>query len=600
MTFSTRPVFRKNMLPALFCLVALLLQGLGAWAAPAPSVAAVMDEVVPKLATTLGAAELAALDDAAILALLTPEQRRILASEYWSFTVNVPVLVSVVRDTEQKTAPFWLEEAGFTKTGGVVRNDSYTYEVWQKAFPAGPVGLGINGFDRHRPHYFVGVGPQQDGGTVEITGAVPGPQEVFQFAKGATIYHDWPDLVVTEMPAELAGHLLLPTIRGRAREAQLIEAFRQTPHPSSATPDMPVLTWGGDPKTTQTIQWRGAVTEKTSGVVYFREKAVEGGWATAETESVELLADRNILNDPRVMWFTATLRGLKPGTGYEYAIGAADGPGGEFRTAPDGQTPFSFLWMSDTHNRDESVPLLKTAWEKYPDAAFLTISGDLVGTGQQRDDWDRLFVNYADFLRQRPLVPSIGNHDAIDGLGSDLYRSLFRLPDNGPAGFKRGQSYSLRYGNLLLVSLDVTDDIAAQTAWLDRTLGETDALWKVAVFHFPPYALDEEYPDIVAEWGTLFDKHHVDLALSGHVHYYMRTWPTNGGKRVDSPEEGTVYLISVAVSGRPGPKLRPPRAEVADFSGVPTCQAFVVDGNRLTMNALTPDGAVRDTFTLEK
>jgi hypothetical protein len=45
-------------------------------------------------------------------------------------------------------------------------------------------------------------------------------------------------------------------------------------------------------------------------------------------------------------------------------------------------------------------------------------------------------------------------------------------------------------------------------------------------------------------WGSLFDKYHVDLALQGHDHAYLRTYPMNAGKRVESPAEGTVYIVS--------------------------------------------------------
>ena len=588
---------------AVLCLSVMTLLASGVAAATQSPVASVMDELVATLCEGRSFEEVSALDNTAIMAVLTPEQRRVLSTEYWAFDVNVPVIVSVVRDTAQETPPFWLEERDFEKTGLTVCNENYTYEVWQKQFPAGRVGLGINGFDRHRPHYFVGVGPQNTADTVAISNAVPAPQEVYPFAKGSSIYHDWPDLVITEMPESLKGHLLLPTIRGRAREAQLIGVFRQTAHPSSETPDMVTLTWSDNPQTTQTIQWRVSLANDNPHAVYYRRKGTEI-WAAAASES-NVLDDRNIINDRSVRWHRATLCDLQPDTDYEYAIAATgESPTaavGEFRTAPahDG-APFTFLWMSDTHNNPAGIPLLEKAWELHPDAAFLTISGDLVGTGQQRDDWDTLFANYKKFLRHRPIVPSIGNHDAIDGLGSELYRTLLHLPDNGPEGFQRGQSYSLRYGNLLLVSLDVTADVAAQRPWLEATLRDTDAQWKVAVLHFPPYALREDYPDIQQEWCSLFDAYHVDLALAGHVHYYLRTFPLRDGEIMDNPEDGTIYLLSVAVPGRERPPIKPRYAEVVDLSGIPTCTAFIVEDNRLVMRAYDADGNVRDTFTIEK
>lgn len=582
----------------LFCIAA------SGWAQMQP-IAEVMDVLVTTLCEGRSMEELAALDDAAIMETLTPEQRRILGEDYWRFDISGPAVVSVMRDVEQPVVPFWLEDRGFVKTELLVRNELYTYEVWRKSFPTGAVGLGINGFDRHRPHYFVGIGPDSPDTTVSVSNILPPREGPYVFDVGASIYQDWPDLTLTEVPEVLQGHWLLPTIRGRAREAQLLSVFRETLHPASETPDMIVLTWSDNPKTTQTVQWRTAETAPSKPRAQYRRhgQTAEAAWHVVEAETTGLY-DRNIVNNRKVRWHRATFSGLLPDTDYEYLVGDADanetvGPF-VFRTAPDTDRAFTFLWMSDTHSREESIPLLRQAWDKHPDTAFLTISGDLVGTGQQRDDWDLLFHNYAFFLRERPLMPSIGNHDAIDGLGSELYRTLLHLPDNGPDGFERGQSFSVRYGNLLLISLDVTDDIALQRPWLEATLRDSDALWKVAVLHFPPYALDREYPDIEHEWCSLFDQYQVDLALSGHVHYHLRTWPLKNGVRAESSEAGTRYLVSVAVPGRIYPTDTPEYAEVVKTDGKATCTAFTIDGSRLIMNSYAADGALYDALILEK
>ncbi|MFH0824444.1 MAG: metallophosphoesterase, partial [Pseudomonadota bacterium] len=139
--------------------IAFLCLLFAAWAevsAEAP-VQAAMDRIVARLCAALSPDDLMKLDEAAIQPYITPEDRRVLAGEYWCFDVDVPVIVSVMRDVEQPVAPFWLPEAGFKKTDLRVCNEEFQYEVWQKSFDAGRVGLGINGFDKHRPHYFVAV-----------------------------------------------------------------------------------------------------------------------------------------------------------------------------------------------------------------------------------------------------------------------------------------------------------------------------------------------------------------------------------------------------------------------------------------------------------
>ncbi|NLV40193.1 MAG: metallophosphoesterase family protein [Candidatus Hydrogenedentes bacterium] len=586
-------------LRALALLLALFMGALPS-VAEVPAVAGVMDALVARCLEG-DAAFRDGLQPDAVLGLLTPGQRETLSTAYWTFEVSAPALVSVVRDASQQELPFWLEERGFAKTDLVVKNENYTYEVWQKAFPAGRVGLGINGFALHRSHYFVGVGPAEKGGSVTVTGAVPVYGAPMPFARGAYTYLDWTDLLLEEVPeGAFEGHTLLPTIRGRARETHLVGAFREAAAPSTPAPDLVTLTWSGDARTTMTVQWRTSPATEQGTVLYREAGRAEAPFAEAAATRA-VLEDRNLINDRKAHWFTAELAGLAPGTRYEYTVGAGpDGPRSApavFETAPDGDAPFTFLWMSDVHNKKDSVPLLETATRLHPDAAFLAISGDLVGMGQYRDDWDALLGNYADFVRRRPLVPSIGNHDAIDGLGSELYSALFRLPDNGPEGMAPGKTYALNYGSLLLLSLDVTADIAPQSAWVDRTLAASDARWKVAMLHFPPYSHEEDYPEIRREWGTLFDRHGVDIVLSGHVHYYQRTFPLRGGEKAGG---GPVYLISVGVNGSPHPAPVPPYAEVLNLGGAATCQAFTVDGDTLTMNAYEADGDVQDTFTLRK
>jgi hypothetical protein len=146
-----------------------------------------MDGVLAKITAALSEHQLMKLDERAIQPFISPEDRRVFATEYWCFDANVPVVVSVMRDETQPTTPFWLPEAGFQKTDIEVKNEEYTYEVWQKTFAPGRVGLGINGFDKHRPHYFVAVGPQHPGDKVELSHFVPADQQVFEMKVGAYI-----------------------------------------------------------------------------------------------------------------------------------------------------------------------------------------------------------------------------------------------------------------------------------------------------------------------------------------------------------------------------------------------------------------------------
>jgi acid phosphatase type 7 len=562
------------------------------------TVDATMDAVVTRLYETLSLEELYALDDARVHELITPQERQVFATKHWHFDVDVPVVVSVMRHVEQRITPFWLEERGFTKTDLTVKNsENWEYEVWQKDFPAGRVELGINGFDNFRPHYLVAVGPQDAGARVTLSNFHPERQAVLPLQKGVMTYHDWTELVLTEVPESLLGQHLLTTIRGRGREAALVGAFRTTPFPSSEKPGPVYLTWSGDPKTTQNIQWRTseAVDE---GIARYRKKG--SGERFAEVQAARLpMEDRMLANDRHCHWFTATLEGLAPETTYEYQIGSRDNEAwreaGEFITAPDADKPFEFLFCTDTHSDEQWGLLMKSTFDLYPDAAFVSISGDLVGTGLERQDWDTFLTYGEPVFQSRPVMPAIGNHDAQLGLGAGMYLDIFALPEDGPKDIPAKSAYTFTYSNAQFFVLDVMSPTEPQTVWLREQLEASDARWKIAVFHFPFYSARGSYPELERQWGGLFDEFHVDLALTGHIHTHMRTYPMHGGKVVDSPAEGTVYVTSISKPYRPKPEYAEFWHHMEYF-----CNVISIDGDRLEFRAINPEGAVRDEFVIEK
>jgi predicted phosphodiesterase len=588
------------MLKKLICVLVCLLVSLGAAAADMVvvienPVLRTRDAIAARLIAKYTPEQLIKLDPQIIEQEITPEERTIFATQHWSFDVNVPVVVSVIRDTNQPAVPFWLPESGFVKTDLLVRNQKSRYEVWQKKFDAGHVGLGINGFDKHRPHYLVTVGPQKAGDKVEVSNSFPPNQETIPMRKGAFTYYDWSDLLLTVVPKELEGQLLLPTIRGRARDAHLLQAFRMSTNPSSEMPDNILLTWCEDPKTTQAIQWR-TNPAVAAGYVAYREKGAPE-WLKADAKCAEA-PDFLVVNDPRVNHFTAVLRGLKPGTSYEYTVGNEKrSVPSVFTTAPEKPEKFTFLFLSDTHNSPLTTQHLAGARKKYPGTAFWVISGDLVGTGQHRDDWDSLFGECADISDEWPLMPTVGNHDGIDGLGNGLYREMLELPTNGPKEVSPENTYSFSYGNAQFFMIDVNSPAAPQARWLEEQLRMSNAKWKFAVLHFPPYGPRDIEPELVEKLAPLFDEYHVDFVLSGHVHQYMRTSPLKNG---EPAEDGTIYLISVAVKGDSGLMAKPPYAEVLDTAGRSEYMAITVDGDTVEVRAEDVRGEMFDTVTVKK
>lgn len=562
------------------------------------TVKGVMDSLVTRIYAQWDTRLINVLDENLVLKFVGPEERAALAENYWRFRVDVPVIVSLMRDSAQGSVPFWLVERGFEKTGYTVRNELYTYEVWQRRFPAGEVGLGINGFDKHRPVYFVGIAPQHPGEKVNITPILPQKQAITVLDTGAFTYHDWDELVLTEVPEVLRGQYLLPTIRGRAREAHLINAFRRTSYPSTDVPDQVVLTLPEDAEHGMTVQWRCAPNVRQGWIKYWQP-------GTKDTVQVNVnatvLEDRMLRNDRYVSRFRVQLDSLQPGTDYRYRVGYGDVAGETAGfTTPDTVDTFAFTWFGDIHNDPAWGKLAQRAAAAHPQTDFYLSVGDLVNTGLHRDDWDALFAYSGGIFQEKPLMAVPGNHDSQDGLGAEMFRELLSYPKNGPDGQPGGFTYAFRYKHALFLMIDVVSfSVSQQAAWIESQLSKTDATWKFVVFHFPPYTSEEPYPDIVKNWVPLFDKYGVDMVMNGHFHYYLRTQPMRDSRPVGPEGNGTRYVMSISTQGKNEDSLAEPHAEKVLKEGY-LYQYVQLDGRRLTFTCMDAEGTVRDRFELTK
>src|SRR4051812_36763553 len=543
----------------------------------------VMDQTVTKLYKTMSEKELDSLTNDQVMALFSDQEKKVLATKHWMFDVNVPVVVYVMRSTEQKTVPFWLAPAGFVKTSKTMKNEEVTYEVWQKNFNAGHVGLGVNGFEDYMLHYFVSVATQNKNDQLELSNFFPANQYVGVLRDGSFTYHDWTELVLMNVSDDMKGQKLLTTIRGRGTESHLIGAFRKTAYPSSSTSDQVMLTWSSDPATSIDIQWRTDTTVET-GKINYREK----GSDMVQSVSAEKyrMEDRDLMNDRYINRFTAQLKNLKPGTTYEYQISPqTNWPEKYTFSTSVRDSSFSFIWTGDTHHSPTITKLLNLADQSHPEAAFYSIAGDLVSEGLHRNEWDDLFQFTKDIICRKPLMAVIGNHDTRQGLGAWMYRELFSYPKNAPVGVQQEHTYSFRYKNALFLMIESTASIDSQKVWVEDQLAKSDATWKFAMFHFAPYNWDEPYPDIQAAWVPIFDKYHVDMVMNGHIHYYMRTKPMRGGKVVSSYNGGTAYVESVAIPTAPEKHPEEPYTVVRNFNG-DIYQYVKIEGKKMSFRAI--------------
>lgn len=564
--------------------------------------------IAERLKHDISEQDLKALTPYRVEQFLTEEEKHVLGTQHIRFNVNVPVVVSIFRDRSLNSEPFWIRENDFKLSGLTFDTGQVQFDVWQKSFPTGEIGLGICSLAGGGTHYLPVLSPQNAAERIEVSDLYPATLRSEVFAPGVKPYVD-EDYTLSSVPDEFRDHLLIRCEYASRDDAKLVNLFRWTNYPASKLADQIVLTWSDDPKTTQTIQWRTSL-ETTDGFVAYQKMATMNQFQPRSPRKIKAVNTRldtpNIINEPSVYRHVATLTELEPATQYVYSVGDGSAEGwsvlSEFTTAPEGERPFSFIYMGDAQNGlDRWGTLVHNAFRDRPDAAFYIMAGDLVNRGNERDDWDSFFFNAEGIYDRRQLVPAIGNHE---NQGGDpwLYLDLFTLPLNGPEKVQEERAYSFEYSNTLFVVLDTNIDPESQDQWLEKTLSESDATWKIAVFHHPAYssAPRRDNINIRKHWIPIFDRHHVDLALQGHDHGYLRTFPMHGNKVQETPEDGTIYIVSVS-----GTKMYDQvDREYKEFGMTKVATYQVLDiqisGDRLVYRAFDIDGDRRDEFIIEK
>ncbi len=289
------------------------------------------------------------------------------------------------------------------------------------------------------------------------------------------------------------------------------------------------------------------------------------------------------------------LPGLDPASTYHYRVAGVEGGAGRFRTAPEGEdSRFVFAVIGDSgRGRKQQLAVAELLERSEPDLILHT--GDVVyPSGEDRHYDRRFFAPYRRLLKEVPIFPVLGNHDLEGGNGA-AYLANFHLPRNDPRG--TGRYYSFDWGGAHFVALDSElyheDDDGSpeeQKAWLERDLGETHQPWKIAYLHRPLYSssrhggdekIREDLEPVLAGGG-------VDLVFCGHDHAYERTVPIRG--------------VTHVLSGGGGKRLYPVgRSEWTAFSKSAYHAVLVrVDGGRLSLEAVGPDGTVLDRMDLSR
>ena len=82
--------------------------------------------------------------------------------------------------------------------------------------------------------------------------------------------------------------------------------------------------------------------------------------------------------------------------------------------------------------------------------------------------------------------------------------------------------YSFDYGDAHFIVLDTTRNLTDQVAFIENDLAKTDAKWKFAVWHHPPFTSGghTSYTQVREPVLPVLVRHNVDMIIVGHNHHY--------------------------------------------------------------------------------
>ncbi|WP_370856767.1 fibronectin type III domain-containing protein [Megasphaera sp.] len=313
-----------------------------------------------------------------------------------------------------------------------------------------------------------------------------------------------------------------------------------------------------DSTTSRTFMWQSDYAEENP-VVEYRQ-------AGDDDSLMQLPASSDAFSDDGVTTYihTAAVSDLKPGTAYEYRVGAGDKRSDwqSFHTAQGHD--FKALIFPDSQSSDYSVwaATAQPAWQRNQDAQFFINMGDLVDNGQDHYQWNAWFDVVGDMIARIPVVPLLGNHETYDKDWKvrmpEAYLHLFALPRIDREKYQN-QFYSFDYGDVHFVVLNTQSQELAdfepsldedEVAWFKEDMTKTTKKWKIVLMHKDPLQYgfanrpqprEEGFSPEGRLWMPLFDQYGVDAVLSAHLHTYRDRGHIRNFQR---DESGPLYLIT--------------------------------------------------------
>jgi hypothetical protein len=312
-------------------------------------------------------------------------------------------------------------------------------------------------------------------------------------------------------------------------------------------------------------------------------------------------------------WHKVGVTGLKPNTTYRYRVGDPQlnmSQWHEFKTAPDGETPFTFTVYADQGINKHASKAVETALENNPDLHIHP--GDLSYGSSNIKEWIKWFKIIEPLASRAPYMIGVGNHEYYSGKNLKDLDAYFSMPGDS-------YTYVFKWGNAYFITVDLGEDentpppenlIQKVDNILSEASRDPSTNWIFAYIHYPPYSSGQRHGSsrAASKLIPIFEKYGVDIVFAGHEHNYERTYPMKNGTIVSMNTtrytglNGTIYMVVGGAGGdlykgfiKPQPEWSYMRKAVYSIAVVH------VDGKTLELDVIRTDtGETIDSFTIIK
>lgn len=259
---------------------------------------------------------------------------------------------------------------------------------------------------------------------------------------------------------------------------------------------------------------------------------------------------------------------------------------------------------------------MELATESNKGINFIISTGDQVEDSYSEKQYS--LMESVPQLRNYPIAAAVGNHEFYTTNYSSHYNNPNRntsVPFKDPAG----NGYYFLYNDILFIVLDSNVVVPTTHRNIIKAACEAypNAKWKVVAMHHSPYdANAAKYFTSKITRATItpfFDEFGIDLCLSGHDHYYSRSYIVKNNRVTDdvlhdntyTNPKGTLYVSANSSSGSNYNEIDTekvgPECDVWFQSDTPCYSLMDVSNGKLTVTTFETDkNSVVDSVSIVK